>query len=186
LAGGTNLALRTGHRKSIDIDFFNAQEFETEDLVKHLTANYNFESAVIRPRGTIKGAIENVKMDIISHPYKLLEPPVTVENIRFYSFKDIIAMKLSAISDNGSRLKDFVDIAFLSTKFSLKEMVECYVAKYQAADIRAYRGIAYFDDIDFNVSIDLADNRKFNWNEIEKRIVEMIKYETKVFSTEPI
>jgi hypothetical protein len=186
LAGGTNLALRIGHRKSIDIDFFNFQEFETEDLVKHLTLNYNFESAVIRPRGTIKGTIENVKIDIISHPYKLLEPPITIENIRFYGLNDIIAMKLNAISDNGSRLKDFVDIAFLSTRFSLKEMVECYTAKYQAADTRAYRGIAYFDDINFNVSIDLIGHRKFDWEKIEKRIVDMIKYETKVFSTEPI
>ena len=153
LAGGTNLALRIGHRQSIDIDFFNFQEFETEDLVKHLTLNYNFESTVIRPRGTIKGMIENVKMDIISHPYKLLEPSVTIEDIRFYSLRDIIAMKLNAISDNGSRLKDFVDIAFLSTKFPLKEMVECYTEKYQATALRAYRGIAYFDDINFNVSI---------------------------------
>ena len=35
-------------------------------------------------------------------------------------------MKLLAISDSGTRLKDFVDIAYLSTKMSLIEMLSCY------------------------------------------------------------
>lgn len=46
--------------------------------------------------------------------------------------KDIAAMKLSAIVDSGSRLKDFVDIACLSTKFSLETMLVAYEEKYKA------------------------------------------------------
>ena len=31
LAGGTNLALQIGHRKSIDLDLFTYKEFETKN-----------------------------------------------------------------------------------------------------------------------------------------------------------
>ncbi len=40
--------------------------------------------------------------------------------------EDIVAMKLSAIADNGSRLKDFIDIAFLSTRFPFNLMLRLY------------------------------------------------------------
>jgi hypothetical protein len=57
--------------------------------------------------------------------------------------------------------------------------------KYKGANaLRALRGLAYFDDIDFNVSINLTSGT-FNWKEIEKRIHEMIRYENKVFATAP-
>jgi hypothetical protein len=103
-----------------------------------------------------------------------------------YDLEDIIAMKLNAISDNGTRLKDFVDIAFLSQKFSLRKMIQFYTDKYNAAPMRAYRGISYFDDIDFSAQIELTKSRKFDWNKIQRRISQMIKYENKVFDTEPI
>lgn len=34
-------------------------------------------------------------------------------------------MKFSVIVDNGSHLKDFIDIAFLSTRFSFYSMLKC-------------------------------------------------------------
>jgi len=37
LAGGTALALQYGHRKSIDLDFFNQKSFDTTALKKNLT-----------------------------------------------------------------------------------------------------------------------------------------------------
>jgi len=114
LAGGTNLALRLGHRKSVDL-----------------------------------------------------------------------AMKLVAISDNGKRLKDFVDIAFLSTQMSLNKMLEAYTMKYKGSNaLHAVRGLAYFDDINFDVSIDLI-NSTFHWKKIEKRIRAMIKYEDRIFEDAP-
>ena len=44
--------------------------------------------------------------------------------------EDIVAMKLSAIADNGSRLKDFIDIAFLSTRFPFNLMLRLYERKF--------------------------------------------------------
>ena len=186
LAGGTNLALRLGHRKSIDLDLFSYQHFDAISLAEYLTQNYNFEKTDVREEDTVKGFIDDVKIDIVAHIYPLVDEPFIAENvIRMYSIRDIVAMKLAAISDNGKRLKDFVDIAFLSTQMSLNQMLAAYAQKYKNANaLHAVRGLAYFDDINFDVAIDLINNT-FSWKKIEKRIREMIKYENKVFETIP-
>jgi hypothetical protein len=186
LAGGTNLALRLGHRKSIDLDLFSYQHFDAISLSEYLTQNYNFEKTDVREKDTVKGFIDDIKVDIIAHIYPLVEVPFIAENtIRLYSIRDIAAMKLVAISDSGKRLKDFVDIAFLSTQMSLNQMLDAYAQKYKnASALHAVRGLSYFGDIDFNTTIDLI-NHTFNWKKIEKRIREMIRYENRVFETAP-
>ena len=186
LAGGTNLALRLGHRKSIDLDLFAYQHFDAISLAEYLSKSYNFEETNVRERDTVQGYIDDIKVDIIAHIYPLIDEPFIVEDtIRLYSIRDIVAMKLVAISDNGKRLKDFVDIAYLSTKMSLSQMLETYSSKYHRfGSLHALRGLTYFDDIDFNVNIDLI-NSSFSWKKIEKRIQAMIKYENKVFETVP-
>lgn len=42
---------------------------------------------------------------------------------------DIAAMKLSAITDGGSK-KDFIDLFFLLEEFSFEELLNFYVQKY--------------------------------------------------------
>jgi len=186
LAGGTNLALRLGHRLSVDLDMFSYQHFDSISLAEYLTQNYNFEKTDVRERDTVMGFINDVKVDIIAHVYPLIEEPFIAEGtIRLYSIRDVVAMKLVAISDNGKRLKDFVDIAFLSTKMSLNQMLGAYSQKYQnSSALHALRGLAYFDDINFDVSINLT-NGVFNWKKIEKRIREMIRYENRIFESAP-
>jgi len=186
LAGGTNLALRLGHRKSVDLDLFTYQHFDAISLAEYLTKNYNFEGTNIRERDSIQCYIDNIKVDIVAHIYPLVDDPYIVENtIRLYSIRDIVAMKLVAISDNGKRLKDFVDVAFLSTQMSLNQMLETYALKYnRLGSMHALRGLSYFGDIDFDTSIDLI-NGSFNWKKIEKRIRDMIRHENKVFETAP-
>lgn len=43
VVGGTALALMLGHRISIDIDLFTDKEFDTAQMVKYLSANYETE-----------------------------------------------------------------------------------------------------------------------------------------------
>jgi len=52
--------------------------------------------------------MEDVKVDFISHQYPLIKPVEVNEGIRMLSLEDIGAMKLHAIVQNGSRLKDFI------------------------------------------------------------------------------
>ena len=50
---------------------------------------------------TLKGTIDGVKVDCIAHRYDYLRPPYEESGIRLYDMEDIIAMKLSAIADEG-------------------------------------------------------------------------------------
>jgi len=187
LAGGTNLALQIGHRRSIDLDLFSFKTFETDKLTDYLVQKYDFRVKLKRESNTIMGYISEVKIDIVAHIYSLLQEPIVVDGIRLYSLPDIAAMKLNAISDNGTRLKDFVDITYLSTVMPLSEMLSHYVTKYPNTDlVRALRSLSYFADIDFTTKIDLCCNKLFKWEKIEERIREMIKFENKVFETMPI
>ena len=187
LAGGTNLALQIGHRKSIDLDLFSYKPFETADLIDYLQQKYDLRVDVKKERSTIMGYISGVKIDLIAHIYPLLQEIVVEDEIRLYGLSDIVAMKLNAISDNGTRLKDFVDIAYLSTIMSFSEMLVYYETKYpNTTAIRALKGLSYFNDIDFEKPIDLCNGKKFQWKKIEQRIREMIKFENKIFETVPI
>ena len=187
LAGGTNLALQIGHRKSIDLDLFPNVSFDSQKLAQHLTEKYNFSPRQVLEKDTTLGNIDGIKVDFVAHIYPKLYPPVVVDGVRMYSLQDIACMKLVAISDNGTRLKDFVDIAYLSTKMSLMDMLFAYEKKYNRPNyFHAVRGLSYFEDIDFKTSIDLCGDKQFEWGKIEKRIREMIKFENKIFETEPI
>ncbi|MCL2131592.1 MAG: nucleotidyl transferase AbiEii/AbiGii toxin family protein [Lentimicrobiaceae bacterium] len=187
LAGGTNLALQIGHRKSVDLDMFAHKSFETEHLIDYLHKRYAMQVDVRKERDTIIGSIDGIKVDMIAHIYPLLHPPLIDESVRMYSLLDIACMKLVAISDNGTRLKDFADIAYLSTRISLLDMLLAYERKYNRPNyFHAIKGLSYFEDIDFNTSIILCNGKQFEWKKIEQRIRDMIKFENKIFETEPI
>jgi hypothetical protein len=186
LAGGTNLALQLGHRKSIDLDLFPCTSFDAFQLEAYLIEQYHFIPQLV-VKNTVKGLIDSIKADFIAYNYPLLSPTVVEEGIRMYSLQDIACMKLVAISDNGTRLKDFVDMAYLSTKMSLREMFSLYTKKYNRPGyFYVIKSLTYYNDIDFSTTIELSNRKRFQWKKIEKRLHDMIKYETKIFETAPI
>jgi len=184
LVGGTALALYMGHRKSIDLDLFSPTGFDTKMLEEHLSQTYSFLKQK-ESDATLMGYIDNIKIDCIMYDYPLVQPVCVHEGIRLCSMADIVAMKLVAISQNGTRLKDFVDVAYLSTKMSLKEMLDFFEEKYpNTHTILALKGLSYYNDIDFNPKVELI-NGTFKWKNIEKRINDMIKYPNKIFLQYP-
>ena len=81
LVGGTSLALRKGYRKSIDIDLFLREEFDSEALSIYLFKKYKFYET-FRRNCTLKGFIENVKIDIIRYDYDFVAKPDIIEGVR--------------------------------------------------------------------------------------------------------
>lgn len=184
LAGGTALALFLGHRISVDLDFFTFKPFDTGKLGDFLCNSYGFRTDFAE-KNTLKGTINGIKIDCIAHQYDYLESPYIESDIRLYSIEDIVAMKLSAIVDNGSRLKDFVDIAFLSTRFSFYSMLKLYERKFPDVNIiRPIKAITYFDDIDFDEDVIMLKGN-YDWELVEKRLVDMVKEQNKVFDAVP-
>ncbi len=181
LVGGTALSLKLGHRISIDIDLFSDKPYDENNLVNHLISEYQFELDFIA-KNTIKGEINGVQIDCISHQYHWIEKPVIEENIRLAGSLDIAAMKLNAIAGNGTRIKDFIDVAFLSEKLSFNNMIEAYRQKYNSNPIIPVKSITYFDDINFDEPIKMTKGKSFNWKNIENRLKEMQKSPDKIFT----
>ena len=185
LAGGTSLALYLGHRISVDLNLFTPESFDAGKLEIFLRDKYGFRTDFME-KNTLKGTIDGVKIDCITHSYGYLEKPYTESDIRLYSMEDIVAMKLSAIADNGSRLKDFIDIAFLSTRFPFNSMLRLYERKFPGSNlIRPFKAITYFDDIDFEEDIVML-NGKYDWKLIERRLIDMTQIQNKVFESFPL
>ncbi|MDE5703931.1 MAG: nucleotidyl transferase AbiEii/AbiGii toxin family protein [Bacteroidales bacterium] len=185
LAGGTSLALYLGHRMSVDLDLFTPEPFEANILKAHLEKVYGFRTALI-VGNTLQGEINGVKIDCITHAYPNIRPLYMEDGMRLYDMPDLIAMKLAAIADNGTRMKDFIDIACLSVRYSLLEMLEFYTQKFQGVNtISPLKALTYFNDIDFNENVVML-NGDFKWDLIEKRLFDMVTNETKTYRTLPI
>lgn len=132
LVGGTALSLKLGHRMSVDIDVFTDKEFDAASIGAYLDANYELTDSSVIKNGVF-GFIEEVKVDLISHRYPLIKPVEVIDGIRMLSLEDIGAMKLHAIVQNGSRLKDFIDVYYLLERIPLTLVSNTYCQKYPNA-----------------------------------------------------
>lgn len=183
LVGGTALALQIGHRISVDLDLFSIQTFDENELRTHLEREYNMTTEFIA-RETLKGAVGEVQLDCIAHKYEWVDVPLVAESIRLASLKDIAAMKLNAIAGSGTRLKDFIDLAYLSAYFSFNEMLGFYEQKYHASTLMPMKAITFFDEINHEEPVRMLGN-SYSWKNIAKRLLNMQKHSSKRFESYP-
>jgi len=167
LVGGTSLALRFGHRESIDIDLFTHDAFDAPTMALLLKKQYGLVEAATA-ENTVRGVINGVKIDLIAHRYPLLRPIETVEGVRMLSVEDVAAMKLNAIANRGHR-KDFWDCAELLRVFSLEELLGFCAAKYAGDSLwNVQRSLCYFDDAEGEPSP--RDLRGQTWEQVKQFI----------------
>lgn len=168
LAGGTALALRLGHRISIDLDFFTLEELEENVLLADLEQLPEFKKDGVAWR-TVWGIIQNTKFSLFYYKYPLLEKTDAFMGIKIASLKDIAAMKIIAVGDRGTK-RDFVDLYFLTKTYTINEMLEFYDMKFGDLDEKAYhliRSLDYFADADVDTQLPkmLID---IDWENIKK------------------
>ncbi|MBC7650457.1 MAG: nucleotidyl transferase AbiEii/AbiGii toxin family protein [Deinococcales bacterium] len=135
LVGGTALALKYGHRISIDLDLFSVKDFDNSELVAILEQHFPTFSyrSTNNPIGVL-GFIGDVKVDFVKHHrFQLIDELIIEDSIRFYSDKDIMAMKVAAIIKRAVK-KDFWDIAELLKHYSLNDVLEAYHKNIQIKD----------------------------------------------------
>lgn len=133
-------------------------------------------------KNTIKGRIQDVKVDLIAHVYPMVQSLIVEEGVRMASLKDIAAMKLNAITGNGTRLKDFIDVAYLSSSLTLADMVEVYSEKYSSRNpVMVLKALDYHNDIDFNEPIKMLDG-DYSWKKIKNRLDQMTLNPQRFFS----
>jgi hypothetical protein len=105
LVRGTALALRYGHRSSVDIDMFYHEKFDHEPIINELTHVFdkNFEHKQVHTRFGIFCFIEQVKVDRVYYPHPPVRPFIRIEDLRMYDDSDIGAMKIQASSAGQKR-----------------------------------------------------------------------------------
>ena len=147
LVGGTALSLMIGHRLSVDLDLFSTQDFNVQTMLAHLSSKH---PVTIRDLfdNTMLLNIGQVKVDILAHKYPWQEPIQTEEGIRLASLRDIGAMKLHAIFQNGTRIKDFVDMYFLLEHHPLRTYLDAYKNKYNGNPALASHSLLHHENID--------------------------------------
>ncbi len=173
LVGGTNLALRFGHRLSIDLDLFTNQPFETESIYRVLESTFEGTVMASQSEQMLFVYIHDLKLDMVLLPYPWLQPFEEIEGIRLATLPDIAAMKLSAIARRGVK-KDFWDIAELLDTFSLEQMISFYKAKYSSRDIfHLLRSLVYFTDAETQKDPDPL--KKVNWKQVKTKVEKAVE-----------
>ncbi len=170
LGGGTSLALRFGHRLSVDLEFFTLLEFSPEALLENLDLA---EATVIaRASNSLTVDAGGVKLDLLRHAYRLLEPPERIEGIALVSLPDLMAMKLNAIANRGSK-KDFFDLVELLDRESIQRMIGYFSEKYPATDaFTVIRSLAWFGDAEMEP--DPVSLTGLTWENVKAAVSEAV------------
>ena len=176
LVGGTALALKYGHRKSVDLDLFSSNDFNNEDVAAIITNHFPtfIYQRLNNPIG-IFGFINNIKVDFVKHHfYPVIDAITQTDNIRITGDKDIIAMKINAVLRRAVK-KDFWDLAELLQHYSLKECIDFYNAKFknQFLLISIPKAITYFDDAE--ESEEPVSLKNQTWSSVKKVIQKSVR-----------
>ncbi len=167
LVGGTSLALRWGHRKSIDIDLFGKIDLNDNNFLKNLSSLGDV--TILKSSKNIKIiAINGIKVDFVNYKYKWIKKNTIINDIRFASIEDIAAMKINAITGRGTK-KDFIDVYFLLKKYSPEQLIKYYQKKYTDGNIfLVKKSLLYFFDAETNEMPEMFYD--IDWETIKKTI----------------
>ena len=176
LVGGTALALKYGHRSSIDLDLFFHERFDQPGLVTELESVFH-DRFVYKQQQTHFGIfcfIEEIKVDLVYFPHFPIRPVETINTIRFYRDEDIAAMKIQAILGRGKK-KDFWDLHELLQHYSLEQIAEWHKQKYpnQMLTISIPHAITYF--VDAESTEDPVSFKKQTWSKVKKGIQQAVR-----------
>ncbi len=170
LAGGTALALQTGNRKSVDLDFFTQdREFDNTLLLKKLSENGSIDID-INKENTLYIRLFGAKISFIAYPFFVPKCEfLKYGSIRILDKKDVAVMKVVAISQRG-RKRDFFDLYWCAMNLgSLQSIIEKLPSQYPsvAHDYNhILKSMMYFADAEDDINPEL--NFRVSWPEVKK------------------
>jgi len=154
LYGGTALALRFGHRVSVDFDFFSAQSFDPDQLVKDVPYLREAERIQVAP-DTLTCRIEREGPILVSFVGGLglgqVAPREQAQgsSLHIASLLDIAGTKV-AVVQKRAEVKDYLDIdALLQHGLDLSIVLAAGQVVYGRGfnPIVALKALSYFDDV---------------------------------------
>lgn len=146
LYGGTALALRLGHRTSVDFDFFSSErlvplEFREKHKLDGPILQSGANTLCVLHRGVKLSFFGGLSLGVIT-------PPDQLDGCAVASLEDLSAGKLAALV-NRVELKDYLDVsALLRHGLSLSHMLACADAVYRREFPVAacLKSLTWFDD----------------------------------------
>jgi predicted nucleotidyltransferase component of viral defense system len=168
LGGGTGLALRFGHRRSIDLDFFSRDQFDEEALLQRLQEMPEVSVNERRPQ-TLHLVIQGVKVSFLGYTYPLLFSPAPFLGAPVADPRDIACMKIAAIASRGAK-RDFIDLYAACERFGLGELLDLFARKYARvaySRLHSLKSLTYFADAEKDpmphmlVPLDWGEVRRF-------------------------
>jgi len=168
LVGDTALALQYGHRKSIDLDFFGS--FESDAMsIKSLMQKIGSYQIIQESKFIFQYVVNGIKVDFVNYPYAWISPKVEEDSIILASPRDIASMKLSAITNRGTK-KDFIDLYELLNHFSLEQMFGFYREKYtDAIPFMTLKSLTWFEDAEDDPMPFML--KKYSWDDVKEKII---------------
>ncbi len=149
LAGGTGLALRLGHRRSRDLDFFRGDTLDEEALLRELQKLDGFRLTAKAPH-TLHAVIQETKVSFLEYAYPVLFPAEMFLGVRVADPRDIACMKVSAIASRGTK-RDFVDLHAVARLHGLPRILELFKKKFARSPyslLHVLKSLTYFEDAD--------------------------------------
>ncbi len=175
LYGGTAIALRLGHRQSVDFDFFSQVPFEPRTLLAEVPY---LERAALRQSAadTLSVTVDRggpVQLSFFGGlglgqvaPAEIVEGP----GFKVAALIDLAGMK-AAVATQRAELRDYLDIHAMLTKagMSLAEMLAAGAVIYgaQFSPLLSLKAIAYHDDPSL---ADLPNNIRRDLSEAVKAV----------------
>lgn len=156
LYGGTALALRLGHRTSVDFEFFTAERLDTDGLfalpLLHRAETLQAEADTLTV-SVVPGGADPVKLSFFGgiDIGRVGVPDRTDDDVIWVaSMLDLLATKLKVLLQRVSA-RDYVDIAaILESGVSLADGLGAAVALYQGQfpPMDAVKALGYFAEAD--------------------------------------
>ena len=174
LAGGTAVALRLGHRVSVDLDWFTEVEVEPLELAALLRARLPGLAVDETGRGMLGGALDGVRLTFLRYRYPLLAPLAELGAFRIASMDDLVCMKLAAAAQRGEK-KDLYDIvAICGSARGLEDALALYRRKFGLAGSgHVLMSLAFFDDAE--AAPDPIALGALTWPEVKRALADWVR-----------
>ncbi len=162
LYGGTGVALRLGHRQSLDFDFFRTEPLDKNEIRR--TFEFIGRSDVIQDRPDTFAILAPMRLGSVKISFfggidfgRVNDPDLTRDEILLVaSLEDLLATKLKATQDRAEA-KDYRDIAeLLRAGVSLARGLGAFRSMFKGEPAEVLRALGYFDDGDLR-SLSEAD-----------------------------
>jgi hypothetical protein len=136
LAGGTAIALRLGHRRSVDLDFFTPKKLDADALAVDIrkiarAARLGYELEEGNKQGSFGARVGRVSVSVLQG-YSQTDDPDVLDSCPIATIGDLATMKVFAIGGRSEK-KDFVDLheIVMADLFSMGELMRLFERKFR-------------------------------------------------------